>query len=99
MTKNNTGATPMTQFQLVPVEPTREMCAAAVNLADEDGDHHEMLGRSYFAYKAMLAAAPSPWVSVEERLPDAEKGSTESATVIVFLDDFVITTGFYCHFE
>jgi len=89
----------MKQLKMVPVEPTRKMCEAAVNLAGEDGDHHEMLGRSYFAYKAMLAAAPSPWVSVGDRLPDAEKGSTESASVIVCLNDFVITTGFYCHFE
>lgn len=62
----------MNQLKMVPVEPTREMCAAAVNLAGEDGDHHEMLGRSYLAYKAMLAVAPSPWVSVGERLPESE---------------------------
>lgn len=62
----------MTKLKMVPMEPTRKMCAAAVNLAGEDGDHHEMLGRSYCAYKAMLAAAPSPWVSVEDLLPADE---------------------------
>lgn len=80
----------MTQFKMVPVEPTTEMIKAGAEAYSFYESH---------IYRAMLAAAPSPWVSVEDDLPEAEKDSTESASVIVCLDDFVITTGFYCHFE
>lgn len=52
----------MTQFKLVPVEPTREMMEAG-KIAQDNGCWPRGV------YAAMLAAAPSPWVSVEERLP------------------------------
>ena len=52
-------------WQMVPVEPTQEMCAAAVEAGGEDGDHHEMLGRTWIAYRAMLAAAPAAPVAQE----------------------------------
>src|SRR5690554_3334895 len=92
----------MSDFKTVPVVATDEMIISAMrNVQVEDGGGFRGIGwiEAVHCYREMLAAAPSPWVSVGDRLPDAEKGSTESASVIVCLNDFVITTGFYCHFE
>lgn len=83
----------MTKLKMVPVEPTREMIEAGKK--EVDWYEHNAI----YCYRAMLAAAPSPWISVEDDLPKAEEGSTESASVIVCLEDHVLTMGFYCHFE
>lgn len=53
----------MTKFKMVPVEPTREMIKAGTEAYSfEEGN----------IYRDMLAAAPSPWVSVEDLLPEDE---------------------------
>lgn len=54
----------MTQFKLVPVEPTLEMIAAAE-------EAHMPFGDMDIAIRLAILAAPSPWVSVEDRLPDS----------------------------
>jgi hypothetical protein len=59
-------------YALVPVEPTPEMCEAYQDASSWTAP----LGAS--AYKAMIAAAPtpepaSPWISVEDRLPEYEQ--------------------------
>ena len=53
----------MTRFKLVPVEPTRKMIKAGAEAYSFDERN---------IYRAMLAAAPSPWVSVEDLLPADE---------------------------
>lgn len=94
-------------WRLVPVEPTAEMVQAGRNepLA---GEADEDAPEDYRAvYRAMLAAAPAcpsaaaapKWISVEERLPQEGRGSSESDSVLVCLNDCVRTVGFYCHYE
>ncbi len=59
----------MTKYKTVPVETTFAM-RKAFNDANEKFE--EGFGESPdIQWKAMLAAAPSPWVSVEERLPES----------------------------
>lgn len=41
----------------------------------------------------------SEWISVEDRLPDAENGAGESENVLIFDDLSGIGVGFYCHEE
>lgn len=55
----------MTQYKLVPVEPTEEMKAAALK---KHGYYWPLI---FDAWNLMLAAAPevNPWVSVKERVP------------------------------
>lgn len=55
-------------YVLVPVEPTEEMCKAGDDCQDSDPEMDD--SPSYYAYKAMLAAAPkvqsAPLLSDEE---------------------------------
>lgn len=52
----------MTQFKLVPLEPTREMLEAG-KIAQDNGCWPSGV------YADMLAAAPSPWISVRGEVP------------------------------
>ena len=70
-------------WKLVPVEPTREIRKAIDLLCDD----HSAFDDSEAFWQYLLAAAPapdpaSPWISVEDRLPDESAG-----TVAVFFDD------------
>lgn len=58
----------MNKYKVVPVETTFAM-RKAFNDANEK--YEEGFGESPdIQWKAMLAAAPSPWISVKERLPE-----------------------------
>lgn len=41
----------------------------------------------------------SEWISVSERLPDAENGAGESENVLIYDDLSGVGVGFYCHDE
>lgn len=41
----------------------------------------------------------SEWISVSERLPDAENGAGESENVLIHDDLTGVGVGFYCHDE
>lgn len=73
----------MSEYKLVPVEPTEKMCLA--------GDRHIAPLSCSHVYKAMLAAAPSPgWVKTSERLPTRDD-SDESGLVWVLGRNGVVT--------
>lgn len=54
-------------MKIVPDEPTEEMLDAA---AEEDDRASGAVAEFDDIYKAMIAAAASPWISVEDRLPE-----------------------------
>jgi hypothetical protein len=69
-------------WKLVPVEPTVDMAIAAAEATGYD-DYHEMLGRSYVCYRAMLAAAPAA--------PELESGDLTVWRI-------TLSSGEQCHF-
>lgn len=68
------------KWQMVPVEPVREMWEAGTTHIQQDpndnGDerdkHHEAIGRAMCVYTDMLSAAPSPWVTLDPAAPGHE---------------------------
>lgn len=66
----------MTKFKMVPVAPTRkmilELMATGLRHAEYKDGCSPTVNEMAQGYQFMLAAAPSPWVSVEELLPEDE---------------------------
>lgn len=60
----------MTQFKLVPVEPTREMLEAV--LGPVKPQYENRLDLRQMIYRAMLAAAPSPWKDAAGQNPNPD---------------------------
>lgn len=77
----------MTDYILVPVEPTLEMMEAGAEGCGQDLDRDEARGRAFVAYKAMLAAAP-------DHIADARKMVSRQQIREVFLrNGFTIKPG------
>ena len=90
----------MTEYKLVPVEPTIDMIVAGRDGIEGligPGPEDQYCSEALLAYRAMLAAAPSPeWVKISERLPtrkDADEfcrvwawSDSERKSVQVFYD-------------
>lgn len=89
-----TGDKLAADWQAVPRVATDAMEQAAFEAAGSPSDWWGFADQ----WSAALAVAPSPWISVEERLPEPENGSQDSGLVLTY-NTYGIIVGFYCHEE
>ena len=67
----------MSKYKLVPIEPTREMWAAAGDaVVALNGQHHDSISEA--VYKAMLAAAPQQEPEVATMPPNLSYKTTKT---------------------